>query len=146
MGSGEDSKLSDLEEAWKERELEAKVLLQRRFGPARLIVNLVGELEVYFDGRREWVLNPTAGLTVELNPNVHLGAEYWLRAEFPARGGTRGFNLGPHQYLGPVVNLNFGHVWWTTGVYLRASDFGRPMQTGDGFGAVWVRTILGIGF
>lgn len=26
MGSGEDSKLSDLEEAWKERELEAKVL------------------------------------------------------------------------------------------------------------------------
>jgi hypothetical protein len=133
----------ELVENVRELELEAKVILQRRFGLVRLIANLAAELELYFDGRREWVLAPTAGATFEVRPWLHLGLEYWMRAELPARAGV--FNLGPHHYLGPVVNLNFGRVWWTTGVYVRGNDFGRPMQTGDGFGAVWVRTILGVG-
>src|SRR4029077_20484347 len=67
----------------REIELEAKIILQRRFGRLRLITNLWAEREFYFDGRREWVLNPTAGATVELGQGrVHLGVEGWMRAEF----------------------------------------------------------------
>jgi len=59
----------------REIELEAKVILQRRFGRLRLITNLWAEREFYFTGEQEWVLNPTAGATVELSPRFHIGLE-----------------------------------------------------------------------
>ena len=68
----------------REIELEAKIILQRRFGRVRVITNLWAEHEFYFDGRREWVFNPTLGATVELSPRYHLGAEGWVRASIPS--------------------------------------------------------------
>jgi hypothetical protein len=42
--------------------------------------------------------------------------------------------------------FDFGNFWWSTGVYLRASDFGRSPQPGDEFGSVWGRMIIGLSF
>jgi hypothetical protein len=131
----------------REIELEAKIILQRRFGRLRLITNLWAEREFYYDGRREWVLNPTAGATIELGERVHIGVEGWMRAEFlDGFSGPRPFNLGPHYYVGPAVLLNFGTVWWTTAAYWRADEPGRTTQVGDAYGPFWVRTVVGIGF
>jgi len=145
----------ELAENQREVELEAKVILQRRIGRLRLIANLWGEREYYFSGTREWVLNPTAGATVEVNPSFHVGAEGWMRAEYPdGFTGPRPFNLGPVVYVGPAVMINFGKLWWTTGAYLRVSDIDRGTTApdasngyvGDAYGRVWVRTVVGIGF
>lgn len=131
----------------REIELEAKIILQRRVGCVRFITNLWAEHELYLDGRREWVLNPTLGATAELSPRNHIGAEGWLRAEYPVGAtGTRGFNLGPHAYVGPAFLASFGRLWWSTGAYLRVTDAGRATQLGDAYGHLWVRTIVGLGF
>jgi len=132
----------------REIELEAKIILQRRIGRLRLITNLWAEREFYFDGRREWVLNPTAGATVELGQGtVHVGVEGWMRAEFlDGFSGPRPFNMGPNVYVGPAVLLNFGPFWWTTAAYLRANDPGRATVVGDAYGPFWVRSVVGIGF
>lgn len=137
----------EVSENQREIELEAKVILQRRFGALRLITNLWAEHEFYFDGGREWVLNPTLGGTVELTPRWHVGAEGWVRVEYPVgESEPRGFNQGPNAYVGPAVLANLGRLWWTTGLYARVTDAGRETQLGDTFGRVWVRTIIGVGF
>jgi hypothetical protein len=131
----------------REVELEAKVILQRRVGRLRLITNLWAEHEFYFDGRREWVLNPTLGGTVELTPRYHVGVESWMRAEYPVgASGPRPYDLGPHVYAGPAFLAAIGRLWWSTGVYLRVTDLERPVAVGDQFGRFWVRTIIGVGF
>lgn len=137
----------ELVENEREVEVEAKVILQRRFGMARLIANLSAEQEFYYDGARDLVLNPTAGLTFELSPSIQPGIEWWMRAEYPEKDppDPRPFALGPHQYLGPAVLLQFGALWWTTGVYVRLSDFSHEMQIGEPFGAIWARTVIGVG-
>jgi hypothetical protein len=129
----------------REFELEAKVILQRRLGLARIIANLSGEREFYYDGKHDIVLNPSAGLTFELSPTVQPGIEWWMRAEYPEEGNVpRTFVLGPHHYLGPTLLLQFGALWWTTGVYLRLNDRAHTQQIGEGFGGVWARSVLGI--
>jgi len=131
----------------REIELEAKIILQRRFGRLRLITNLWAEREFYFDGRREWVLNPTAGATVEISERLHIGLEGWMRSEYlDGFSGPRPFNMGPHVYVGPAVLLNFGSVWWATAGYWRADDPGRTTQVGDAYGPFWVRSVVGVGF
>jgi hypothetical protein len=131
----------------REIELEFKLILQRRLGPVRIITNLWAEHEFYFDGAREWVLNPTLGATAELSPRYHVGLEGWMRAEYPVDApATRVFNLGPHAYVGPTFLANFGRLWWTTGAYARVTDTDRAVMLGDQFGRFWVRTIIGLGF
>ena len=130
----------------REFELEAKVILQRRFGMARLIANASAEQEFYYDGKHDLVLNPSAGLTFELSPTIQPGIEWWMRSEYPLDDppDARPFQLGPHHYLGPTVLLQFGALWWTTGVYFRLSDTSYEMKIGDGFGGIWARSVLGI--
>lgn len=131
----------------REIELEGKLIVQRRLGPARLIANFTAEHELYFDGKRDLVLAPSAGLTVEASPSVQPGIEWWMDAEYPETNppAKRPFALGPHHYVGPALLLQLGRLWWTTGVYLRASDTNHTLQPGEGFGNVWARTIIGIG-
>ena len=137
----------EVAETEREIELEAKIILQRRFGRLRLIANLWGEREFYFDGRREWVLNPTAGGTVEINERFHVGLEGWMRSEcLDGFSGPRPFNMGPNVYVGPAVLINFGPLWWTTAAYWRANDPGRTTEPGDAYGPLWVRSVVGIGF
>ena len=141
----------EVSENEREIELEAKIILQRRVGRVRFITNLWAEHEFYLTGRREWVLNPTLGVTGELTPRYHLGAEGWLRSEYPVGAtGPRDFNLGPHVYVGPAFMANFGNLWWSTGLYVRVTDFDRTVQVadptrfGDSYGHFWFRTIVGL--
>jgi len=128
-----------------EVELEAKIILQKRFGHARVMVNLWGEREFYYDGRADWVIHPTAGLTYEVTPTFHPGIEYWMRAEYPDdKPPQKIFNDGPHHFIGPAVMLSFGKLWWTTSVYWRASDSQRTVAVGDNAGHFWARTVIGL--
>ncbi|HVZ75278.1 MAG TPA: hypothetical protein VHJ20_23030 [Polyangia bacterium] len=140
----------EVSETSHEVELEGKIILQRRIGALRLITNLWAERELYLDGRREWVANPTLGATVELSPRYSVGFEGWMRWEHPDAGGPKEFNDGPHVFVGPAFLASFGRLWWSTGVYGRVTDFSRTTQAGDGksagdaYGHVWVRTIIGL--
>lgn len=60
----------ELSENEHEFELEGKLLLQRRFGIARIMANLSSEQEFYYrSNQRDLVLNPSAGVTFEPIPN-----------------------------------------------------------------------------
>lgn len=129
-----------------EVEAEAKVILHHDFGPLRIAVNLTGEREWYYTGIREWVVQPSGGVSFEITPGVRPGIEGWMRAEYPdASPATRGFNLGPHGFVGPVMMVAVGNLWWTTGVYGRLTQRTHTLEPGDAYGAVWVRTMIGVG-
>ncbi len=131
-----------------ELELEGKVLLQRRFGIARIIANLSGEQEFYYrNNQRDFVLNPSAGVTFEPIPQLQPGLETWVAGEFPEnhRPKTRPFELGPHVYVGPTLLWQVGRIWWSNGVYVRATDRNHTLAAGESFGNVWARTVIGIG-
>jgi hypothetical protein len=137
----------ELVEGQTEAELEAKILLQRRFGKLRVDANLWAEYELYYASpQKDIVLNPTLGATYEITPTLHLGAETWMRAEFPnpAPPGARPYALGPEDYVGPVVLLNFGKLWWSTGLYARVTDVNHSLQPGEPYGPFWGRTIVGL--
>jgi hypothetical protein len=135
----------ELVENQTEFELEGKILLQRRLGKLRVDANLWAEYELYYaTPEKTAVLNPTLGATYEVTPSVHPGIEGWMRVEFPNPApNPREFGEGPVGYVGPVVLLNFGKLWWSTGIYARVSDVNHVMQPGEPFGPVWGRTIVG---
>ena len=131
----------------REVELEAKILLQRRFQRLTLVANLWAEHEWYFVRQRYIVLNPTIGASYQVTPTVHPGIEGWMRVEFPDPAPhPRPFSVGPHELVGPVVLFNFGRIWWSTGVYVRVDQLGRNAEVGDTIGSIWARTIVGVGF
>jgi hypothetical protein len=132
----------------REVELEGKVILQRRVGRVRFITNLWAEHEFYLDHHREWVLNPTLGVTAELTPRYNLGAEGWWRAEYRVDRPAGTPNLTPAAYVGPAFMANFGKMWWSTGAYVRVTDFTRTQQLADNNpnGHFWFRTIVGLPF
>jgi hypothetical protein len=129
-----------------EFEIEAKIILERRFGKFRVAANAWAEREFYYSvGQQDWVLNPTAGLTYQVTPAFHAGLEYWMRVEFPDPApNPRPFSVGPNQFLGPALMFNFGKLWWSTGIYARLNDIDRTAQPLDDYGPVWVRTVVGI--
>jgi hypothetical protein len=129
-----------------EFELEAKILLQRRIGKLRLDANLWGEYEIYYTPQKDVVLNPTVGATYEITPSVHLGAEAWMRVEFPDPApNPRPYSVGPAGYVGPAVLFDFGRIWWSTGIYGRVTEPAHDMQPGEPYGPLWVRMVVGIG-
>ncbi|HEY1694422.1 MAG TPA: hypothetical protein VGG39_19770 [Polyangiaceae bacterium] len=136
----------ELVEYSNEFEIEAKVILERRFGNLRIAANAWAEREWYYAvPQQDWVLNPTAGATYQFTPAFHLGVEYWMRVEFPHPApDPRPFSLGPHQFVGPAVMFDFGHLWWSTGVYARLDDVNRVAQPLDDYGPIWVRTVVGL--
>jgi hypothetical protein len=135
----------ELVENEREIELEAKLLLQRRFDRLRIAANLSAEYELYFSEQRELVLNPSLGATYEITPSVHLGLDSWLRGEYPRnpRPATRTFGLGPAAYLGPAAMFNFGKLWWALGVYARVTDRSHDLQPGEPYGPIYLRSLIG---
>ncbi len=130
----------------REVEFEFKTIIARKIGKLHLHMNLSAELEFYFAGQTEIVLNPSAGVTYQVAPEFHPGIEYWLHAEFPfAAPFLSGFNLEPQNYLGPAMMFNFGPAWWTVGGYFRLNSIGYSLQPGDAFGPLWFRTVVGVG-
>jgi hypothetical protein len=135
----------ELVEGQTEAELEAKILLQRRIGKLRLDTNLWAEYELYYGPQKDVVLDPTAGATYEITPSLHIGAEGWMRVEFPDPAPhPRPYAVGPAGYVGPVVLFNFGKLWWSTGIYGRVTDVDHAMQPGEPYGPFWGRTIIGL--
>ena len=136
----------ELVEYTNEFEIEAKIILQRRFGKLRLAANAWAEREWGWQKTDEnaWVVNPTVGATYQITPAFHAGLEYWMRAEFPdSAPAQRPFSLGPHQFVGPALLVNFGKLWWSTGVYARVDDVNHTAVPGDNYGPLWVRTVVG---
>jgi hypothetical protein len=131
------SELSD------ELEVEQKLILQRRFGPVRAIANLWFEqsLENY-RGELESKFNPTGGLAVRVSPNAEIGAEYWARIPFENEKGS--FDGAMHHFAGPTASLQWGKIWWSTGVYKRLDHMSRAVEVGDKYGQVWVRSVVGV--
>ena len=135
----------ELSENEREIEVEAKLLLMRRFDRVRVAANLAVEYELYFSGQREWVLSPSAGVTYELSALLHLGLDGFLRAEYPQNPppAMRTFGLGPHTYVGPAVLLAFEKVWWSVGAYARLTGGGHDLEPGEPYGRVWIRSVVG---
>jgi hypothetical protein len=135
-----------------EFEIEAKILLQKRFDKLRVAANLWAEYELYFetdpvtgDHQRDVVLNPTLGATYELSPRFSIGIDSWLRGEYPTNPSpaTRTFGLGPEYYIGPAVMMSFPKVWWTVAAYGRVTDMDHKLTDGEPYGKVWFRTMIG---
>ncbi len=129
-----------------EIELEAKVILQKRFRHLAIAANLVSETEFYFTGQRDEVFDPSAGLWYQVTPVFQPGIEWWMYKEWSNQAPPGGaFNLDLQQYVGPTVLLNLGRIWWTTGVYARVTEINHVMMAGqDSFGPVWFRTVIGV--
>jgi hypothetical protein len=134
----------ELVEDQREIEIEAKILLERRLGPVRLAANLVGEREYYFNGQKDWVLNPSLGASIEATPAVQPGVEAFLRSEYTSPKITpRPYDLGPHIYVGPTLLSQFGRLWWTVGAYARVTDHSHTLRVGEAYGNYWVRSVVG---
>ncbi len=135
----------ELTENEREIEIEAKVLLDRRFDRLRVAANLSAEYELYFSGQREWVLNPSAGASYELTPRYHVGIDGFMRGEYPTspRPPARTFGLGPHVYAGPTLLLSLPKVWWSVGAYARLTSVGHDLAPGEPYGRIWVRSAIG---
>ena len=94
---------------------------------------------------REWiVLTGSTAETIKVRPLsgseedttwLHLGIEYWMRAEIDEFA---------HHYLGPTISIQFKRLWWTVAPYLRLDDLGVATAPNDKFGRFWVRSVLGL--
>jgi hypothetical protein len=138
----------EISEFHDELEFEQKLILSKRFGKVRAMANIWFEesLERY-EGPLETRFLPVGGVTAEITPVFHLGAEYWgvVKFENDAPAGTpEHFNDSFHHYVGPAVSLQFGKLWWSTAAYYRLDQTGRTTEVGDQFGHAWVRTVIGI--
>lgn len=135
----------EISENEREIEFEGKILLQRRFDRVRVAANLSGEFEWYFGGQREWVINPSAGITYEVTPKFHAGLDSWMRGEYPfnPKPAKRSFGLGPETYVGPAVMTNFGRLWWSVGAYVRVTDIHHDLTFGEPYGPYYFRSMIG---
>jgi hypothetical protein len=140
----------ELTETDLEFEIEAKVILQKRFGNLRIAANIVGEHEWYFaSSQQDWVFDPSAGITYQVTPVFQPGIDSWMWLEHSSATpapGPQDLNLLPNVYVGPAILLNFGKLWWSTGAYLRVTDFNHVTLLTDAFGPVWFRMIVGLSF
>lgn len=137
----------ELTEREKEIEIEAKLILERRFGDFRIATNLVLEREYEFAGEAAWVLNPSLGLTYQITPRFHPGIESFVRYELPdeAEPGPKPFEDRPQAYVGPTMLFSFGDIWWSSGMYFRATDQHHTMQVGESLAPIWFRSVVGVG-
>lgn len=135
----------ELVENEREIELEAKLLLQRRFDRVRIAANLTAEYELYFSKEREIVIAPSAGVTYEVSPRLHVGLEGFLRGEYPTnpKPAVRTFGLGPQAYAGPTFMYNFGKLWWSFGLYTRVTEISHDLIPGEPYGRMWLRSVIG---
>jgi hypothetical protein len=143
----------ELETMHDEIAFEPKLNLQRRVGPVRIMSNLwvEGVLERPFDKKSQgqklaFVINPTAGFVYEITPTFQPGVEYWARGQVvPTGSGQDRDNSAVHHFVGPTVHLNFGKLWWSSGLYVHANSTSTP-AVGDAYGPVWFRSTIALQF
>jgi hypothetical protein len=143
----------EIAEFHDELEFEQKLLLEKRFGRLRAVVNLWIEQEWYFvTDETKFIYNPTVGATYELHPAVQVGAEYWVRGRFDDATATESSDYGDssapdgaHHYAGPTLLLQGGEHWLAVGAYVRLDGLGHSTAVDDPYGRFWIRVIAGIG-
>jgi hypothetical protein len=138
----------EVSEFHDELELEEKLIMAKRFDSVRVMANLWFEqgFERY-SGQADVIFHPTLGVTDEITPIFHVGAEYWAAGKFESDappGTPEAFNDAFHHYVGPAVSLQFGKLWWSAAAYLRLDDTKRAVEVGDQYGHVWVRSVIGL--
>jgi len=141
----------EVAEFHNEIELEEKILLGRRFGALNVLANLWVEQEWYFQTRdTKYIYNPTIGATYEVSPRLSFGAEYWVRGRFDDRSAdevmaeTTDVPTGTVHYAGPTLLLQAKKAWISVGAYARLDHLGDSLATGDPYGKLWFRTLVGI--
>ena len=139
----------ELAEGHSELEFEEKLLLSRRFGAFEVAANLWAEQEWYFQTREtKYIYNPTAGVTYEVSPRLSVGAEYWARGRFDEQTAAAGEDSDSPRatvhFAGPTLLLQGKKAWIAAGAYARLDRLGDGAATGDPFGKLWIRTIVGI--
>jgi hypothetical protein len=132
-----------------EIEFEEKILLAKRFGRINVLANLWVEQEYYFQtGDSKYIYNPTLGASYEITPRFLVGMEYWARGRFDSDVDTANDDDTPlggtHHYVGPTFLAQKSSVFLSVGTYVRLDNIGNSMQTGDPFGKLWVRALIGV--
>jgi hypothetical protein len=125
-----------------EAEIEAKVILDKRFGPMLLAFNAVGEYEWEFEPgetERELVLAPVLGFGYFVTPEFMAGVELRSKTEFSEGGSDY-----EHTVLsaGPVAAY-VAESWWgalTILPQLTSFEGGRELEEHE---ALEVRLLLG---
>jgi hypothetical protein len=139
----------ELETLHDELALEGKIILAKHFGSWHWMANLWAEEEDRrpYDGQHSlvFIINPTTGITYQVSPVVHFGAEYWARGALDTSGEARldAINDRVHHFVGPTFHANFGELWWTLGLYADLNNVNNP-QPGEAYGAMWMRSVIGI--
>ncbi|MBI4509431.1 MAG: hypothetical protein HY698_07320 [Deltaproteobacteria bacterium] len=111
----------------EEGELEAKVILDKKIGNVHLAVNLVAEVERYFEeGENELILEADLGAVYRFTPNFSAGIEVRNHNEFP------GFKEYEHSALfaGPVVSYAT-EKWWAAFTFLPQLPALKTHEHGD---------------
>ena len=138
----------EVSEFHDELELEEKVILSKRFDKVRVMANLWFEESFeHYSGEAEVLFHPTLGVTGEITPVFHVGAEYWAAGKLEnegAPGSVDEFNDRFHHYVGPAVSLQFGKLWWSAAAYLRLDSMKRAVEIDDQYGHLWVRSVIGL--
>jgi hypothetical protein len=112
-----------------EEELEAKLILDKRFGKLLLALNLIGELEwenLFSGWLHEQQLEASAGAEYAVGAGFHLGVEARVNAVWET--GT-GF-VGGAVYVGPVVSYVRPTWWVALSVMPQVAGFGSGTVDG----------------
>jgi hypothetical protein len=112
-----------------EEELEAKLILDKRFGKLLLALNLIGELEwenLFSGWRHEQILEASTGAEYAVGAGFHVGLEARVNAVWET--GT-GF-VGGAVFIGPVVSYVRPTWWIALSVMPQVAGFGNGLHNG----------------
>lgn len=130
----------------REVQLQGRVLLERRLDRLRVALNAAFAYALQYSHQRVVIAEPSAGATYEVTTKLYVGVEGWLRSEHPNNPAPADdtFAFQRQIYVGPVVALHLGRLWWTVGAYARATQREHELVPGEPYGKVWVRSMIGI--
>jgi hypothetical protein len=112
-----------------EEELEAKLILDKRYGHLLLALNLIGELEWenQFTGwLHEQILEATAGAEYGVGAGFHVGVEARVNAVWETATGF----VGGAVFVGPVVSFVQPKWWLALSVTAQVAGFGSGTVNG----------------
>lgn len=137
--------LAEVSETENEVTFDGRLLFERRFDRLRVAFNISVAYQLYFDDRGAWAITPSGGVTYEITPKLHIGAEAWQRGEYPDQKlvSPRPFSFRPQAYAGPSLMLWLGKAWWTVGGYARITDADHDLEPGEPYGRFWFRSVVG---
>jgi hypothetical protein len=139
--------LAGVAENDREIQLQGRVLFERRASDRlRIALNAAFAYALQYSHQRVFIAEPSAGATYEVSTRFYAGIEGWLRYEHPNNPppADDAFAFQRQIYVGPVLALHLGKLWWTVGAYGRATQRDHELVPGEAYGKLWVRSMIGI--